>query len=173
MITWKLFYFVGLWSNRTFGLLMKNLNLGDLATISQVPFFIYRIDTSVASRKEFTKPWHFSKRLKQVDFNRVFRYLKRPDDGRLIGQRGSDCHLQLSCLFCSVFWDLIIKKMYGTERIKTMMISVFKAMTPDLISQIAKSQNGIEIIMPQKMPRRIIEKYPLESEWRGWLTQQI
>jgi predicted transcriptional regulator len=54
--------------------------------------------------------------------------------------------------------------MYGAEKIKTRMISVFKAMTPDLISQIAKSQNGIEIIIPQKMPRRIIEKYPCESE---------
>jgi hypothetical protein len=45
-----------------------------------------------------------------------------------------------------------IKKMYGAERSKTTMISVFKVMTPDLISQIAKSQNGIEIITPQKMP---------------------
>ena len=63
--------------------------------------------------------------------------------------------------------------MYGAERIKTMMISVFKAMTPDLISQIAKTQNGVEIITPQKMPRRITEKYPPESEWGGWLTQQI
>jgi len=48
--------------------------------------------------------------------------------------------------------------MYGAEKIKTTIKNVFKAMIPDLTSQIAKSQNGIDIIMPQKIPRCITDK---------------
>ena len=61
----------------------------------------------------------------------------------------------------------MIKKMYGAERIKTTIKNVFKAMIPDLTSQITKSQNGIDIIMPQKIPRCITDKYPPKQGWSG------
>jgi hypothetical protein len=58
-----------------------------------------------------------------------------------------------------VCWgEVRIKKSKIPERMKPAKISVCKSMTPALISQMTKSQNGIQIMVAQKMPRGLIKK---------------
>jgi hypothetical protein len=70
-----------------------------LATLSQIPFLL-NFGTGgygkapCGSESEGRRLFQISKRLKQVNFNRAFRYLKGPDGGWLIGQREARRHLR-------------------------------------------------------------------------------